>query len=882
MLEGPREDRMEEYVRALEVFEAWLARGGASGTREELLEGHGDLREILEGMLEAELEALPTAEAKEEPGSEADSETGSGPDEAAILGSSGASLTKAEEPWNFGAWRIEAVLGQGGMGTVYLATHRRLGRRVALKVIRGERLWSQVARERFWREAKAVARLDHPGICPVYEVGEVEGQPFMAMRYIEGRTVAELIREAREERESGDPSTNTDSRMGRGRKRIDAWVALFEKLARALAAAHARSIVHRDIKPGNLMIDEQGEPVILDFGLAWDEESAEAGLTMTGDQPGTPMYMSPEQIDPRGRALDATTDIWSLGVTLYECLCLERAFEGASIREIQDAVLETEPQALTRRAGHIPVDLAVVVEKAMEKDRERRYRTAEDLAEDLGRVLRREPVRARRAGPLLRARRWVQRNPLVASFLVAVTLGLLLITLLFFESQRARKEYDRLSWVVKLERAAETEADLYPAKPERIGLFETWLREQGEPVERSLPDLRRALAGLETRATGREGARLRFSDEAEQFRYDSLADLVRQAEAFTGEEGALARVRAHLAWLRRVKEESLVRYAPAWKRVAAEMAASSFYHGLELRPQVGLAPLGADPATHLQEFAHLRSGRVPARDPEGGGLQVGGESGLVFVLVPGGRDWLGAQNDDAEGVNFDKLARKVEEPYEIGLDAFLVSKYEMTQGQWIRLSGGRNPSTFRAGRKIAGQHITLAHPVEEVSWSQCHALLRQFGLELPTEAQWEYACRAGTDTPWSSGADRESLVGRVNFADQCAKRHGAGWSQIRDWPELDDGYTVHAPVDSLLPNPWGLHHVHGNVLEFCRDWYGKYAVPTRSGDGLREPLRATKHVVRGGSYDTSFQQARSAYRGGTGPDSTSGSLGLRPVRVLDR
>ncbi len=896
MSSGPPEDRIDDYVRAMGLVEAWRGRSGRG--RPGSLEGedpeaflaqHEDLREILVGMLDVELDPPLVGSSTEALGGTGEAVTQErSPEGAEALGSSG--QDRSGDSSEFGPYRIESVLGQGGMGTVYLATHRKLGRRVALKVIRGERLWSAVARQRFWREAKAVARLDHPAICPVYEVGEVEGQPFMAMRYIEGRTVADLIQEAEEAREAltgsftGTETSGSGSTWGAGRKRIDTWVTLFEKLARALQAAHDQGIVHRDIKPANLMVTEQGEPVILDFGLAYDEDSEQAGLTMTGDQPGTPMLMSPEQVNPKGRRLDAATDIWSLAVSLYECLGLERAFEGSSVREIQDAVLETQPTSLTRLNRQIPGDLAVVVEKAMEKKREDRYRTAADLADDLGRVLRREPIRARRAGLLLRGRRWVQRNPLVASFLVAVSFAWLLISFLLLESQRARAEYDRLSWVVKLERAVESEQELYPATPGRLALFDAWMREHGEPIEKSLPMLKATVGDLASRAVTDSDGRRRFVDEALQFRYDSLSQLVSEVSAFLDDrKGALARVRGHLAWIQQVEAVTVAAHEDLWSRAIREVAASDLYQGLELQAQTGLVPLGTDRRSHLQEFGHLRSGTIPERDPSTGKLLIDEETCLVFVLLPGGRFWMGAQDKEPGGHNYDRLARKPERPLaEIPLDPLFLSKYEMTQGQWKRLSMGENPSAFPAGKKVARQRITLAHPVEEVSWNDCHRLLRQFGLDLPTEAQWEYACRAGSSDPWSTGPDRDLLRGSVNFADQEARRRGAGWSQIQAWPELDDGFTLHCKVDLLTPNAFGLHHMHGNVLELCRDWYGSYTVATREGDGLREPVDSHKRVARGGSYDQSFEQARSAYRAGTVPNSKSGSMGLRPMRRLSR
>jgi serine/threonine protein kinase/outer membrane protein assembly factor BamB len=332
-----------------------------------------------------------------------------------------------------GPYRLVREIGRGGQGIVFLAEDTRLGRQVALKVVTSTITSSPQMFARFAREAKAASKIDHPGICTIFDTGEHEGLHYIVMRYLDGETLAQLIGEARKHAGPAtgtitlpDPAGDVPSFVAPGsqmRARIMRVVALIEESARAIQAAHAAGIIHRDLKPGNIMVGHAGRPTILDFGLARDLQSEAAPMTLSGDVLGTPAYMSPEQLLASHTPLDARTDVFSLGVTLFECLTLRRPVEPATRETLIHAVQHLDPQPRRLNAA-IPRDLEIVIQTALEKDLDRRYPSAGILADELRRVRCDEPILARPAPWHLRARRWMRRHPrrVTAAGVLALTL----------------------------------------------------------------------------------------------------------------------------------------------------------------------------------------------------------------------------------------------------------------------------------------------------------------------------------------------------------------------------------------------------------------------------------------------------------------------------
>lgn len=300
---------------------------------------------------------------------------------------------------SFGDYQLLEEIGRGGQGVVYRARQGSLNRVVALKMIGLGRWASQTHLQRFRREAESVASLDHPGVVPIYEIGEHDGACYYTMKLVEGGPL---------------------DIAGALRPRRAAEIAA--KLARILGYAHERGLLHRDIKPGNILFDAKGEPHLTDFGIARLTERA-TELTQTSDVLGTPAYMAPEQANGRIGAISPATDIYGLGGVLYQMLTGQPPFAGNSRYEIIRAVMESAPKTPRSEKPEIDRDLQTICLKCLEKEPAQRYPTALALAEDLEHWLRNEPIRARPAGVTRRTYKFVRRNPILSGsvlFLIIV------------------------------------------------------------------------------------------------------------------------------------------------------------------------------------------------------------------------------------------------------------------------------------------------------------------------------------------------------------------------------------------------------------------------------------------------------------------------------
>lgn len=773
----------------------------------------------------------------------------------------GPALRPGEEVGGYGVVRL---LGEGGMGEVYLVEQRATGQHFALKLMRLG-LDSRRVLARFEVERQVLARMDHDGIARVVDAGRTErGQPFFVMEYVDGVPI--------------------DGYVERQRCSLRERIQLFVRVCEAVQHAHQQGAIHRDLKPGNVLVTErEGGPVpkIIDFGLARaTDERAVPGLTEHGQVLGTPEFMSPEQVDGAVGAIDTRADVYSLGAILYLLLAgarpLERLRDDGDERmrrRIRDEmpIRPSAHAATPQDARALRGELDWVTLKALQKERDARYQAVGELADDLRRYLAGEPVSARPISSLYLLRKLIGRHralvAMAAVAVLAVTGGLVGTAIGFVEADSARREAERalsdfrkLGVGVQLDRAIVEEARLYPAWPHMLPEMRQWIDEHAAPLLAAQSDMARALDEVRSRALPYdEAARARqheryaderaevarlervrgslrsgggasdeiaelerriqelrqlvevqgaytFVHESDHLVHDGLARLMGELKDFGDPEtGLVAAVEERIAWAEQIERLTIEAPRAAWDRARSEVAADPRTAEMALTPQRGLVPLGADPVTGLQEFAHLRSGRPAARRADGR-LAFDEAAGLVFVLVPGRAVVLDGET-------------------EIRIAPFLVSKFEVTQGQWMRLAG-RNPSVHQPA---SGVGETFAHAVENVSWEECTRLLAQHALALPTEVQWELV---------STPADKALSLARRG-----------------------------ARADAGPPNAFGLVFMHGNVGEWCRDGHDERRLAARAGDGLRELARTHHRVVRG---PRRFLRA----------DSRSDTVGVRPVRRI--
>jgi len=375
-----------------------------------------------------------------------------------------------------GGYDLLEKIGRGGMGVVYKATQTALGRTVAVKMVSAGELAAPEVIRRFKLEAEAAAKLQHPGIVGIHEVGEHDGLPFYSMEYVAGgRTLAGLIAEK--------PMP------------AHAAAACLEKVARAVHHAHGHGVLHRDLKPSNILLDEQGEPRVADFGLA-RQLGADSSLTLSKNALGSPAYMPPEQAGGRSAEAGPASDVYSLGAVLYHCLTGRPPFAGESVQTVLLQVREAEPVPPRRLNASIPRDLDTIVLKCLEKAPARRYVSAAALADELLRWLRGEPVLARPVGATGKALRWTRRHPGVAALLAALVLAVAGGAALMIHSNRLLAGGKQVVETALQEKSAALDGQTRALADALISRAESAARGTGQPGQRTaaLEAIRQATA----------------------------------------------------------------------------------------------------------------------------------------------------------------------------------------------------------------------------------------------------------------------------------------------------------------------------------------------------------------------------------------------------
>jgi tetratricopeptide (TPR) repeat protein len=472
---------------------------------------------------------------------------------------------KADEPGpTIGDYRILRRLGAGGMAIVYEAEQISLKRKVALKILPSHLRFAKDAVGKFQREAEAGGRQSHPGIVAIHALGEHEGIHYIAQELVPGgRTLAHELTRLREQQELSSAHFR--------------WAAeLAAKVADALGHAHASGVVHRDVKPSNILLSAEGEPKVADFGLAKVEDAL--ALSRTGDLLGTPFYMSPEQAqNPKG-GVDHRTDVYSLGVTLYELVTLQRPFDGESSQAILEKIVHEDARPPRSAGSQVPADLSTICLAAMEKEPARRYQSMSAFAADLRRFVAGEPIRARPSGPLLRAARWMRRNAVASVAAIAGIVAVTAVVILTLDLSRngersATPEYATLMQALDLRDWVSLTPHLTPQRSpfytvdtgDPCYYMLRALMQIGKPTEETaLADLERCVEACEVRGERELARDARYLDAVVSARLardpdcgpERSAELLRRLEARLEEAGEPERVSPE-ALLRRQPVERL-------------------------------------------------------------------------------------------------------------------------------------------------------------------------------------------------------------------------------------------------------------------------------------------------------------------------------------
>ena len=706
-----------------------------------------------------------------------------------------------------GNYEIRSKLGSGAFGAVYRAYNAGLGREVALKIPHHSTLTDDRARERFLREARAAAQLDHANIVPVFDAGQARGRYYIAYGFIEGRTLAAVV--------------GNDGLPFRQSAEVVA------ALADGLQHAHERKVVHRDVKPENVMMDREGRPHLMDFGLAHQQDAA-TRITLEGSVVGSPAYIAPEHAKGQNVEPQPSADQYSLGVLLYELLTGRRPFSGRT-EVVLSLAVHRPPPAPRGINSRIPVDLETICLKALEREPEKRYPTCEELGADLRRWLAGEPISARPVGPADRAIRWCRRQPALALTGTGLVGALVLCGVLLWALGSARSSSDqRLGGPEEARPTTSTPQDRSPVSSDAG--TSAGPTEAGPPISTQVE----------------HQARRRQLEETDAF------------DAVAAREAAMSPAEGVAAWERFLEDypngmltaEARNRLNQLRERLAA-VRGPKLPEGLESAFEIPT----------VEKDQHGNPVREGADPKTGWALEIRHkDTAMDFVFIAPGEFMMGSKLSAKEIVKQFKLDEDDEKYFmdehprhRVKLTKpFYLAKYETTQAEWKKIM----ESEPWKGEAYAKEDPS--HAANYVSWDDCQALVKKLNsafraprsalqFALPTEAQWEYACRAGAETMYSFGEDASKLGDYAWF----------------DGNAYDKGDKYAHPAGRKKPNEWGLYDMHGNVWEWCQDWYGTYLEgdqtdPAGAKDG-------SGRVGRGGGWDCTAGYCRSAYRGSDSP-----------------
>lgn len=716
-------------------------------------------------------------------------------------------------PTQFGRYRLMKKLGQGGMGSVFLATDGQLDRKVAIKIPKFSEDDDEETIQRFLNEAKAAAVVDHPNICPIYDVGCIDGVHYLTMQFIDGASLANFIVP------NGEP---LEPKLA---------ASVVRQIADALQAAHANAVIHRDLKPANIMINQRDEPVITDFGLACRLKQS-IRITKDNTLLGTPAYMSPEQIEGVWENLGPNVDIYALGVILYELITFRLPFEGNSLA-VLSKVQNEEPPPPTKYRPELPPELVSICMKAIAKKRENRFQSMTEFSKALDEFIHRDilsgfshqqttesgkvapPAPTAPSDPLTQTA--VQSSvkekptqpmepiaPKKRNSLVGIAIGLVALLALagyYFATNHGQVTFE----VAKVD-----------------GKFKVLVDDVEIPSSDLDKPMRMSVGEHRLQVVGETGES--------------------QASAFTITRGSLVPLKIELP-----------------EKLTPPPIATT---------EEPVKPPPTPPTTVVKA-------EPPAPPPA---VFVNSVGARMKLLDPG-QFTMGAATDDDEATKDERYPHlvRITKPFYLAIHETTVGQFqkfvddtayetdaEKGVGGW-GLVGGALDRRREFNWRNTGFSQSTAHPVVNVSWNDAKAYCdwlsktENKAYRLPTEAEWEYACRAGTTTRYFNGDSVESLMNFANAPDQAMRAAIPSAALPVAW---NDGHAFTAPVGSYRPNPFGIYDMSGNVYEWCNDFFERSFYRESPRDDPRGPLvpLVKEYVMRGGSWFGKSSNLRSAHR----------------------
>jgi serine/threonine protein kinase len=734
----------------------------------------------------------------------------------ASAGGSSENSSSGDLSGKFGRYQIVRALGKGAMGTVYLAEDTQLRRQVALKTPQFTGDSQQEMLERFYREARAAATLRHPCICPVYDVGDIDGRHYITMAYIEGEPLSAFV---------GPAVPQTEQQI----------LNVVRKIAEALQEAHDQGIVHRDLKPSNIMIDRRGEPVIMDFGLARQAKQTEdVRLTQTGVIVGSPAYMSPEQVEADPEKMGPASDQYSLGVILYELLTGQVPFQG-SLASVMGQILSRQPTPPGKLRPGLDPRIEAVCLKMLAKNPADRFASLSAASQELTAIVGDSPARAAQVPPARKGRlRWVMTAIAPVAALAAVVL--------FLRIGKTTIEFDINDPNVQVALRGATITVTGPA-------HETFTVEPGETdLTITHGDLKFKTAAFRLDKGDKEIVTIKLSGS-------TVAATLGGQELPVVPLSTAPKPNQPTA----AKSEAQPPSNAMASRANSSTAANSSARGSRLfllEP-----PFGAPMAQRTQQ-AWARHLDVS--------IEKTNSLGMKLKLVPPGQYTMGP---------YEGHFVRITHPCYFG-------EYEVTRGQFaqfvaatsfhtlaevapggIVLDNAEQPTKWLPDHRSTWRDPGFAqeddHPVVQIAWSDavafCEWLSKKENAKyrLPTEAEWEYACRAGTLSRYYNGSQIDEVTEIANVADASAKKVFPKWGES---VTTSDGYVYTSPVGHFRPNNFGLFDMLGNAAEWCSDRHDADYFKHSPTDDPQGPASGDARVGRGGGF-TRVAGSRHRYYG---------------------